>query len=672
MKRSVFSFMFMTCALFAQGNNHLYQVKKAIFEDQSLDMVDQMAHKVVASGLNAGSGYGEVWIRDFNTFITTAMDVMPDAKIRESLNIFFHFQGEDGNIVDGYIPIEKADLDNVGGYKYRLAPSAPDYAAHKNTVETDHETSLIQAVCQYVTKSGNYAYLDSKVNGITVRRRMEMAMEYLMNDKYNKQYGLIIGATTADWGDVQPEHLWGVEIDENTHFAIDIYDNAMFVLAIENYLKVAADEASKAKWTAVSADIKKNVRKHLWDDANKKFIPHIYLNGSPFNPKFNENQIYYHGGTAVAALAGLLSKEEVGEANNKMLDNVKKAHAETIGLTMYPAYPAGFFKGVGMYPYGYQNGGDWTWFGARMIWALIQNGYIEEAYKELKPMLQRVVQNKGFNEWYTPAGEPKGSGTFRGEAGVLVTAIRMLKDWAAHYETQPLASTKGTTVLFTFGQSNSANHGKGAYYPETKVLNYYEGYVCKAHDPLMGASGNGAGPWTRLAEKMNQHGLSDGVTIIPIGKGSTTVGNWSKGGVFYPLLVETIEKTIKDGIHIDYILWHQGESDNIVGTSKEVYKQRFLEIREEFRSRGITAPIVIAQASYHPYMDLAKGGTSEDVRNAQKELAKEYDDIYAGPDTDKLNLAAHRADGVHFSTFGQDLHAEAWLKTLKKVKLPRK
>lgn len=100
------------------------------------------------------------------------------------------------------------------------------------------------------------------------------------------------------------------------------------------------------------------------------------------------------------------------------------------GLTLYPTYPAGYFKGVGMYPYGYQNGGDWTWFGARMIHALTENGMIAEAYEELLPMLERVVENNGFNEWYTPAGEPMGSGTFRGEAGVLYKANALLRAWA--------------------------------------------------------------------------------------------------------------------------------------------------------------------------------------------------------------------------------------------------
>ena len=103
-------------------------------------------------------------------------------------------------------------------------------------METDHETSLIQAVYQYIRKSGNTDYLKSVVAGKTVEERMEWALRYLMGHKYNQEYGLITGATTADWGDVQPEHIWGVEIDENTHYTIDIYDNAMLVLAIDNFL----------------------------------------------------------------------------------------------------------------------------------------------------------------------------------------------------------------------------------------------------------------------------------------------------------------------------------------------------------------------------------------------------------------------------------------------------
>ena len=45
-------------------------------------------------------------------------------------------------------------------------------------------------------------------------------------------------------------------------------------------------------------------------------------------------------------------------------------------------------------------------------------------------MVARVSENQGFYEWYTIDNKPKGSGTFRGSAGVLYKAIVMLEDWA--------------------------------------------------------------------------------------------------------------------------------------------------------------------------------------------------------------------------------------------------
>ena len=81
-----------------------------------------------------------------------------------------------------------------------------------------------------------------------------------------------------------------------------------------------------------------------------------------------------------------------------------------------------------MYPYGYQNGGDWTWFGVRMIQQLAINGFAQEAYEQLQPMVKRVMDNDGFYEWYTVDNKPNGSGTFRGSAGVLYKAITLLEE----------------------------------------------------------------------------------------------------------------------------------------------------------------------------------------------------------------------------------------------------
>jgi hypothetical protein len=198
--------------------------------------------------------------------------------------------------------------------------------------------------------------------------------------------------------------------------------------ALDNLMELIPN--SKERWQHTRNQIAKNCRKYLWDETNQKFIPHLYLNGSPFPRDFNENEICYHGGTAVAIEAGLLSKKEIKVSLDKMVINMEASGAGSIGLTMYPPYPNGYFKNKSMYSYGYQNGGDWTWFGARMIQQLIINGYVEEAYIQIQPMVKRVKDNNGFFEWYTVNNEPKGSGTFRGSAGVLYKAIEMFEEFS--------------------------------------------------------------------------------------------------------------------------------------------------------------------------------------------------------------------------------------------------
>ena len=402
------------------------QLANSIKNNESFALVKQKAKSIVATGFSAGAGYGEIWIRDFNTFMDLTLDVHKKDIILEKLLIFFNFQGTDGNIIDGYIPKDKI---MPSAYDYIYTNLEPTLAAHKNTVETDQEASLIQGVYKYVTRTGDTDVLQKNIDGMTVAERMEFALEYLLTHRYNDTYGLIIGATTTDWGDVQPETRGGVLITDETHYAIDIYDNAMMVIAMSNFIELVPESATK--WTPILKAFKVNIRKHLWDHNNMKFRPHIYIDGSPFPDDFNEDEIFYHGGTAVAIEAGLLTKEEVKVSLAKMIDNVNKIGAHSIGLTMYPAYPDGFFKHpILTKAYTYQNGGDWTWFGGRMIQQLVNYGFAKEAYEQLLPFTDRVIKNDGFYEWYTISNEPKGSASYRGSAGVLYKAILLLEEWA--------------------------------------------------------------------------------------------------------------------------------------------------------------------------------------------------------------------------------------------------
>jgi hypothetical protein len=414
-------------SLFSACNMKDRDLADKIESNDNFKKVKSMALDVVKTGFNAGDGYGEVWIRDYNTFIELSAEVLPKGTLKDNLLVFFRLQREDGNIVDGFIPQSKA-VATEGGYKYIYTELEPTYCGHKNTVETDHETSLVQAVYKYVKKTGDTDFLNEKVGDETVAQRLEDAMTFLLNHRWSKKYGLIWGATTADWGDVQHCHPWGVFITDDTKYSIDIYDNAMLVIALNNLIDMLPGR--KEKWQPVRDGVAENSMKYLWDGKNSKFIPHLYLDGSPFPDDFNENEIYYHGGTAVAIEAGLLSKEQIKISLEKMVANVKASGAGSIGLTMYPPYPEGSFENKGMYPYGYQNGGDWTWFGGRMIQQLVLNGFVQEAYDNIQPMTDRVVNSNGFYEWYTVDNKPKGSGTFRGSAGVLYKAIDLMDEWA--------------------------------------------------------------------------------------------------------------------------------------------------------------------------------------------------------------------------------------------------
>jgi hypothetical protein len=406
------------------------ELAREILADQTLNDVRGMAKDLLKGRFNAGSGYGEVWIRDLNTFIEVALEVNPPERLREALLPFFEFQGTNGDIVDGYIPLNGAKVK----YAYRTSALATNLMAHKNTVETDQESSLVQAVRKYVSATGDRTILHERLAGVTVRERLGRALRYVLTERFDQEHGLVWGATTADWGDVQPESPWGVELDANSHRALDIYDNAMLVIAINDYLLLLHDNATEAaRWKTARDELKRNIRKQLWDAKRQKFIPHVYLAGSPFPKDFEENAIYYHGGTAVAIEAGLLTRNEVARSLDQMVANVRAAGAGSIGLTLYPPYPEGFFKNPQMRsPYSYQNGGDWCWFGGRMIQALIKEGYIAEAYRELRPMVGRVKRAGGFHEWWSRDDQPRGSGEFRGSAGVLGRAIELLQVWAEH------------------------------------------------------------------------------------------------------------------------------------------------------------------------------------------------------------------------------------------------
>jgi hypothetical protein len=386
-----------------------------------------MARQLMKKGFYAGSGYQMVWARDLNTFIELSCQEYDNSVIRENLLMFFHFQQENGELLDGYVPREGFTWNDPNTYE---SQTATGHIGFKNTVETDQETSLIQGIYKYISNTGDKAILDEAISGKSVYDRLVWSMEYILTERFSEEFRLVTGATTFDWGDVQVEGGIVVDVDSLTHWSIDVYDNAMFAIALENLAELSDNNSEKERWVFLHSSIISHIREHLWDTQNQKFIPHIYLDASPFPEDFNENAIHFHGGTAVAIEAGVLDREEIAAVLTHMKNNVELSGATSIGLTLYPPYPSEVLGANISPPYEYQNGGDWTWFGGRMIQQLIAYDLVEEAYELAKPMMERVIRNNGFFEWYRVDGSPAGSADFKGSAGVLAKAIDMLFEWA--------------------------------------------------------------------------------------------------------------------------------------------------------------------------------------------------------------------------------------------------
>ena len=152
------------------------ELAASILSDSTLTKVELMGRQLLSKGYNAGAGYHEVWIRDFNTFVETVMDLVPQTEVREALTVFFRLQQPNGEIVDGYVPSTTRFSDPVPYY----SDADTMHIGFKNTVETDQETSLIQAVRKYVEKSGDRDFLTLDVAGQTVYERLARAVDYLM------------------------------------------------------------------------------------------------------------------------------------------------------------------------------------------------------------------------------------------------------------------------------------------------------------------------------------------------------------------------------------------------------------------------------------------------------------------------------------------------------------
>jgi Carbohydrate esterase, sialic acid-specific acetylesterase len=238
----------------------------------------------------------------------------------------------------------------------------------------------------------------------------------------------------------------------------------------------------------------------------------------------------------------------------------------------------------------------------------------------------------------------------------LDTAGRLLR-YAGKTEVQCPKQTQRTAVLFIAGQSNAANNGAQRHttrYPD-RVLNYMSGHCYVAASPLLGSTGFAGESWTLLADQLIDAQAFDRVILAPVAVGGSNIGQWAKGGALNTSMIPLVQD-LTVHYRVTHVLWHQGESDFVLKTDQQRYKDHFLSFANTLRANAVDAPVFVSTAT----RCLPGWSQPNPIQTAQQELAADEPRFKPGVDTDRLLSAQDRYDDCHFADSGEVKTASAW------------
>src|SRR5699024_6851834 len=109
--------------------------------------------------------------------------------------------------------------------------------------------------------------------------------------------------------------------------------------------------------------------------------------------------IFALGGNALAALYGIAGPARAARIFDVAEARRREAGLSTISGVLLPPYPAGFFKHpILREPFTYQNGGQWDWWGGRLVRAEFERGRAEKAFTDLQALAARAAALGGVFE----------------------------------------------------------------------------------------------------------------------------------------------------------------------------------------------------------------------------------------------------------------------------------
>lgn len=369
-----------------------------------------------------GEGYQKLWGRDLSTMLPTVQYLYGDDYLRSGIEELLARQYGEQTVSEG------GDNGIIAGAGALPGIISPDGGIQKSTVTSDEETAVIHAAYVYYKAAGGPNWLKKSINGQPVLDRLNAAIDWLYTYRFDLGSRLIKRGHTTDWGDVKFERPGDpTDFDPKTdHWTASIYDQALTfraLLELADMNKALGRTTRSQDMDARAVELRQAANARLWQPERGYYRMHVHI--TPLtHTGVNEDEMVAIG-NAVAIYCGLTTDNQEQVIIKNLEDARIAAGARKPGVSLYPAYPPGFFPQPQRSRGEYQNGGVWDWWGGVQISGEFQQGYSDLALSHLyQTAADWATHPNAIWEWSTPGSAfGRGSKGYAGAAGTVGEAI---------------------------------------------------------------------------------------------------------------------------------------------------------------------------------------------------------------------------------------------------------
>ena len=450
------------------GNSPVNEMRSAI--DATFKAVEARERGVVGQivGFRPGTLYAHIYARDSATIAPSAQYFYDLPYLTRPVEEFLALQydGTPGDAEDVHwrTPAQPGAVSGtIGG---------GEIAAAKMLVVSDEEPSVITMAYIAAKAGAGPEWLRQEQAGRPRIQRLNEAMDWIFEHRFDQQFRSIKRGNTTDWGDVAvgQGHSSGSYTKEPDDWTASIYDQAWTYRALQQLAEMnhMVGEAKIAEHQLARARLlRQSVTERFWQPDRGYFRTRIPL--PPLPREIDEDSIVSIA-NGVAVYAGITAANERKPVFSALEQARTQAGAPKPGLTLWPPYPAGFFDYPQMVPGRYQNGAVWDWWGGMQVSGEFWTGYSELARNHLNMVARDWARAPGeVYEWQeTGSRKNSGSPAYAGAASTMGEAII-----AGLFGVE--LGPEGWALTPRLGSESGGIH---AYHPPTGcVLGYWHTYA---------------------------------------------------------------------------------------------------------------------------------------------------------------------------------------------------